>query len=179
MKLRTLVLGLGLLASAFSFSVQNAVASSDGTLRIEKQVKHELNMIPYVNAFDYMAFTVDANGNVTLTGAVTNPVVKTEAVNSVKRIEGVESVNSQIQVLPVSFMDNGLRIRLFRTIYGYPALQKYSLGVNKSIRIIVQNGHVTLMGVVDNQADKNIAGIRANTVPGIFSVDNQLQVVRN
>lgn len=179
MKLRTLVLGLGLLASAFSFSVQNAVASADGTLRIEKQVKHELNMIPYVNAFDYMAFTVDANGNVTLTGAVTNPVVKTEAVNSVKRIEGVESVNSQIQVLPVSFMDNGLRIRLFRTIYGYPALQKYSLGVNKSIRIIVQNGHVTLMGVVDNQADKNIAGIRANTVPGIFSVDNQLQVVRN
>ena len=179
MKLRTLVLGLGLLASAFSFSVQTAVASADGTLRIEKQVKHELNMIPYVNAFDYMAFTVDANGNVTLTGAVTNPVVKTEAVNSVKRIEGVESVNSQIQVLPVSFMDNGLRIRLFRTIYGYPALQKYSLGVNKSIRIIVQNGHVTLMGVVDNQADKNIAGIRANTVPGIFSVDNQLQVVRN
>ena len=168
-----------MLASAFSFSVQNAMASKTSAMPIEKQVRHELNMIPYVNAFDYLAFTVDSNNNVTLTGAVTNPVVKTEAVNSVKRIEGVESVNSQIQVLPVSFMDNGLRIRLFRTIYGYPALQKYSLGVNKSIRIIVENGHVTLMGVVDNQTDKNIAGIRANTVPGIFSVDNQLQVARS
>jgi hyperosmotically inducible protein len=118
------------------------------------------------------------DNTITLQGDVTNPVVKSEAANVVKKIEGVEHVDNQIQVLPVSFFDNGLRVRLYRTIYGYPALQKYSLGVNKPIRIIVDNGHVTLMGVVDNQTDKNIAGLRANGVPGIFSVDNQLKVVK-
>lgn len=177
MKVRTLVLLAGMMASAFAFSAQNAVASDAGTDRITKSVRHELNMIPYVNAFDYLAFTVGDN-TVTLKGNVTNPVVKSEAASVVKRIEGVEHVNNQIQVLPVSFFDNGLRVRLYRTIYGYPALQKYSLGVNKPIRIIVDNGHVTLMGVVDNQTDKNIAGLRANGVPGIFSVDNQLKVVK-
>jgi hyperosmotically inducible protein len=135
-------------------------------------------MLPYVNAFDYMTFTVDDNGNVTLSGQVTNPVLRSDANNVVKRIEGVERVDNQIQVLPVSFFDDGLRVRLFRTIYGYPTLQKYSLGVIKPIRIIVQNGHVTLMGVVDSEMDKNIAGMRANGVPGVFSVDNQLKVVK-
>jgi len=179
MKLRTLVLGIGMMASALSFAAQNAMSSVRGTEAIEKQVRHELNMLPYVNAFDYLAFTVDANNNVTLTGEVTNPVLKSDAGNVVKRLEGVEHVNNQIQVLPVSFMDDGLRRRLFRTIYGYPGLQKYALGVNKPIRIIVNGGHVTLMGVVDNEMDKNIAGMRANGVPGIFSVDNQLKVVKS
>src|SRR5215471_3611950 len=178
MKLRTLLTGLGSLALAFSLSV-NAMASRAGTEKLENQVRHELNMLPYVNAFDYMAFTVDDNGTVTLTGEVTNPVLKSDAGNVVKRVEGVEHVDNQIRVLPVSFMDNGLRLRLYRTIYGYPALEKYSLGVIQPIRIIVENGHVTLMGVVDSQADRNIAGIRANLVPGIFSVDNQLKVGRS
>jgi hyperosmotically inducible protein len=178
MKLRTIILGIGMMASALSLSAQNAVASERGMERIEKQVKHELNMLPYVNAFDYLTFTVNADNTVTLSGEVTNPVVKSDAGNVVKRIEGVERVNNQIQVLPVSFMDDGLRRRLFRTIYGYPGLQKYTLGVQKPIRIIVENGHVTLMGIVDSEMDKNIAGIRANGVPGIFSVDNQLKVVK-
>ena len=115
---------------------------------------------------------------VTLNGQVTNPVLRSDANNVVKRIEGVERVDNQIQVLPVSFFDDGLRVQLFRSIYGYPTLQKYVLGVQKPIRIIVQNGHVTLMGVVDSEMDRNIAGIRANGVPGVFSVDNQLQVVK-
>ena len=155
------------------------MASEVGTENLEKHVRHELNMLPYVNAFDYMAFTVDDNGTVTLTGEVTNPVLKSDAGNVVKRVEGVEHVDNQIRVLPVSFMDNGLRLRLYRTIYGYPALEKYSLGVIQPIRIIVENGHVTLMGVVDSQADRNIAGLRANSVPGIFSVDNELKVARS
>jgi hyperosmotically inducible periplasmic protein len=178
MKLKTLVLGLGMLASAFSFSVQSAIASARGTENLEKRVKHELNMLSYVNAFDYMTFTVDADNNVTLSGEVTNPVLKSDAGNVVKRIEGVEHVNNQIKVLPVSFMDDGIRRRLFRTIYGYGPLQRYALGVQKPIRIIVENGHVTLMGVVDSEMDKNLAGIRANGVPGIFSVENQLKVVK-
>ncbi len=178
MKLRNIVLGIGMIASALSLSAQNAVPSVREMQRIEKQVRHELNMLSYVNAFDYLAYTVNADNTVTLSGEVTNPVLKSDAGNVVKRIEGVERVNNQIQVLPVSFMDDGLRRRLFRTIYGYPALQKYSMGVQKPIRIIVDNGHVTLMGVVDSEMDKNLAGIRANGVPGIFSVDNQLKVVK-
>jgi hyperosmotically inducible periplasmic protein len=167
-----------MLAAALSLSAQNAMAADRGTERLNKQVRHELNMLPYVNVFDYLAFTTDADGNVTLIGQVTNPTVKSDAGRVVKRVEGVEHVDNQIQVLPLSPMDARLRFVLYRTIYGYPTLQRYSLGVNKSIRIIVANGHVTLMGVVDNQMDKNVAGIRANTVPGVFSVDNQLQVVK-
>jgi hyperosmotically inducible protein len=178
MKVRTFLLGLVMIAATVAFSVERGLASEAGTEGIEKRVRHELNMIPYVNAFDYLAFTVDANGDITLIGEVTNPVVKSDAGNVVKKIEGVEHVNNQIQVLPLSSFDDGLRLRLFRTIYGYPGLQKYALGVQKPIRIIVRNGHVTLMGVVDSEMDKNIAGIRANGVPGVFSVDNQLEVVK-
>src|SRR5581483_6546858 len=133
MKLRTMILGLGMIASTLSFTAQSAMASLRSTAAIEKQVRHELNMLPYANAFDYMTFTVDDNGTVTLTGDVTNPVLKSDANNVVKRIEGVERVDNQIRVLPLSPMDDGLRVRLFRTIYGYPALQKYELGLNKSI----------------------------------------------
>lgn len=179
MKLRTLVLGLAMMAAAAAFSAQSAFASTRGTAWVQDKVRHELNMLPYVNAFDYMTFTVDDNNTVTLRGEVTNPTLKSDAGNVVKRIEGVERVDNQIQVLPVSFFDNGLRVRLFRTIYGYPTLQRYAMGVNKPIRIIVENGHVKLIGYVDNEADKNIAGMRANGVPGVFSVDNQLEVVKN
>src|SRR6266481_4808622 len=177
MKLRNLGLGVGVVALALSLSVR-ATTSDQGIPRIQKQVRHELNMLPYVNAFDYMTFSVDENGTVTLNGEVTNPVLKSDAANVVKRVEGVERVDNKIQVLPVSFFDNGLRVRLYRTIYGYGPLQRYALGVQKPIRIIVENGHVTLMGVVDSEMDKNLAGIRANGVPGIFSVDNQLKVVK-
>ena len=176
MKARALVLMLGMIAAGFSLSAKNAVASTADNAGLQRQVEHQLNMLPYVNAFDYMNFTVSENGVVTLSGEVTNPVLKRDAFNAVKRVAGVERVDNQIAVLPVSFYDNGLRIRLFRTIYGEPALQKYGVGAEKNIRIIVANGHVTLVGFVDNQGDKTIAGIRAGSVPGIFSVDNQLQV---
>jgi len=181
MKLRNLGLGVGVMALALSLSAGATTSeplSDQGITRIQKQVRHELNMLPYANVFDYMSLTVDGNGIVTLDGEVTNPVLKSDAANVVKRIEGVERVDNKIQVLPVSFFDNGLRLRLYRTIYSGP-LQRYSLGVNKPIRIIVNGGHVTLVGVVDSEMDKNIAGIRANGVPGIFSVDNQLKVVKS
>ena len=188
MKSRKLVVGLGVMALALSLGATGALASEQqslsqpiseqGIARIQKQVRHQLNMLPYVNAFDYMTFTVDENGTVTLNGEVTNPVLKSDAANVTKKVEGVERVEDNIQVLPVSFIDNGMRVRLYRTIYGYGPLQKYALGVTKPIRIIVQNGHVTLMGVVDSEMDKNIAGIRASSVPGSFSVEDQLRVVK-
>jgi hyperosmotically inducible protein len=85
-------------------------------------------------------------------------------------------VDNQIEVLPLSPMDDHLRLELYRAVYGYPALEKYALGVQKPIRIIVKNGHVTLEGVVDNEGDKNLAGLRANGVSGTFSMTNNLQV---
>jgi hyperosmotically inducible periplasmic protein len=143
--------------------------------RITREVRHELLMLPYFGVFDNIAFRVDGY-TVTLLGQVVRPTLKSDAGNVVKRIEGVEKVDNQIEVLPPSPMDDRLRLRLYRAIYGYPALEKYALGVQKPIRIIVKNGNVTLEGVVDNEGDKNFAGIRANGVSGIFSVTNNLRV---
>jgi hyperosmotically inducible periplasmic protein len=143
--------------------------------RIQKEVRHQLLMLPYFTVFDNIQYKVEGY-KVILMGQVTNPTVKSDAGNAVKSIEGVEQVDNQIEVLPVSPMDEGLRRRLFIAIYGYPALQKYDMPVVKPIRIIVKNGHVNLEGVVDSEADKNLAGIRANSVPGVFSVTNDLQV---
>jgi hyperosmotically inducible periplasmic protein len=158
---------------------QQANAVSDKAVqRIVKEVRHELLMLPYLDVFDYLAYKVDVY-NVTLMGQVTRPTLKSDSERAVKSIEGVEQVDNQIEVLPPSPMDDRLRLQLYRAIYGYPSLQKYALGVQKPIRIIVKSGHVALEGVVDNQADKNTAGIRANGVPGTFGVVNNLQVVPN
>jgi hyperosmotically inducible periplasmic protein len=143
--------------------------------RIIREVRHEILMLPWYGVFDIIGFKVNGN-NVTLLGSVVRPVTKSDAENAVKHIEGVQSVNNQIEVLPPSPMDDGLRVRLFRAIYGFPSLEKYDLGTIKPIRIIVKNGRATLEGVVDSQADKDTVGIRANTVPGVFEVKNNLQV---
>lgn len=145
--------------------------------RITREVRHELLMLPYFGVFDYIAYKVDGY-NVTLLGQVVRPVLKSDAENVVKHIEGVEKVDNQIEVLPPSPQDDQLRRRLFRAIYGDPTLERYELGVQKPIRIIVKNGRVTLEGVVDNETDKNVAGIRANGVGGTFAVTNNLQVVK-
>ena len=163
-----------LLAVSLTFAQQNP-PSDKAVQRIQREVRHELLMLPYLGVFDNLAYKVDGY-NVTLLGQVTRPTLKSDAENVVKKIEGVEKVDNQIEVLPPSPMDDQLRRRLYRAIYGYPSLQRYAMGVQQPIRIIVKNGHVTLEGVVDNEGDKNTAGIRAKSVPGIFSVDNNLQV---
>src|SRR5579863_582824 len=145
--------------------------------RIAKEVRHELLMLPYFGVFDNIAYRVDGS-TVTLLGQVVRPSLKSDAENSIKHIEGVDRVDNQIEVLPPSTDDDRIRLAVFRAIYQFPSLQKYELGVQKPIRIIVKNGHVTLEGVVDNEADKNLAGLRANGVSGTFSVTNNLQVVK-
>src|ERR1700693_3737228 len=165
---------LSVVATVAAQDVQQPSAKSQD--RIVREVRHELLMLPYFGVFDYIAFKVDGS-TVALLGQVVRPTLRSDAENVVKRIEGVEKVTNQIEVLPPSPMDDRLRLELYRAIYGFPALEKYALGVQKPIRIIVKMGHVTLEGVVDNQADKDLAGLRANTVPGIFSVNNNLQVV--
>jgi len=147
--------------------------SLQAVARLQKEVRHELVMLPFLTVFDNLAYKVDGY-NVTLMGQVTNPSLKSGAENVVKKIEGVEQVDNQIEVLPPSPMDDGLRRRLYRAIYGYAPLQKYALPVIEPIRIVVKGGRVTLEGVVDNETDRNIAGLRANGVSGIFSVTNHL-----
>jgi hyperosmotically inducible protein len=145
--------------------------------RIVKEVRHEIIMLPYYGVFDDIKYSVNGY-DVTLMGQVTNPTLKQDAGNVVKHIEGVEKVDNRIEVLPLSTFDDGLRLRLYRAIYGYPTLEKYAMPVIKPIRIIVKTGQVTLEGVVDTQSDKDVAGIRANTVSGVFSVTNNLVVVK-
>src|SRR5579864_7614726 len=178
MKLRSLVLVVSIFCLAMPSIAQDqrGQASPKSEERITREVRHELLMLPYFGVFDYIAYKVDGY-NVTLLGQVVRPTLKSDAENAVKHIEGVEKVDNQIEVLPPSPMDDRLRLSLYRAIYGFPGLQKYELGVQKPIRIIVKNGHVTLEGVVDNETDKNIAGLRAKGVPGTFSVTNNLQVV--
>jgi hyperosmotically inducible periplasmic protein len=175
---RNLIAGVVMLAALATLSLaqDRNQPSPRSVERITREVRHELLMLPYFTVFDNISYKVDGS-SVTLMGAVVNPTVKSDAGNVVKKIEGVENVDNQIEVLPPSPIDDGLRRRLFQSIYGYPALQKYALGVQKPIRIIVKNGRVSLEGVIDNEQDKNLVTIRANSVPGIFSVTNNLQVV--
>lgn len=143
--------------------------------RIQREVRHEILMLPYFDVFDNITFKVEGY-DVTLSGQVVRPTLKTDAERVVKAIEGVEKVDNQIEVLPVSPNDDRIRIRAFRAIYGYSALQRYALPVIKPIRIIVKNGHITLEGVVDSEADKNLVNMRARGVSGSFSVTNNLMV---
>jgi hyperosmotically inducible periplasmic protein len=143
--------------------------------RLAKQVRHELVMLPWYSVFDNLAFRIDRD-KVTLLGQVTRPVLKSDAEAVVKRIEGVASVKNDIEVLPLSPMDDQLRRAEFRAIYGEAGMQRYANQPIPSIHIIVKNGNVTLEGVVDTEMDRNIANLRANQVPNVFSVKNNLVV---
>ncbi len=143
---------------------------------LSSQVRHQLVMLPYYSVFDDLSYSVD-NGVVTLSGDVTQPVVKDDAGRAVKHLAGVTQVINNIRVLPLSSFDNRIRLAEYRAIYGFGGLYRYAMGTQPAIHIIVDNGHVTLMGVVDRQGDKDMANIRANGVPGVFSVTNNLRVV--
>lgn len=175
MKSKLLMIAVSLLLLIPVMPGARAQVSPKSEDRITREVRHELLMLPYFGVFDNIEYKVNG-ATVTLIGQVVRPSLKSDAENAVKHIEGVERVDNQIEVLPPSSQDDRIRLQLFQAIYGYPALQKYALGVQKPIRIIVKSGHVALEGVVDNEADKNLAGVRANGVPGTFEVKNNLRV---
>jgi hyperosmotically inducible protein len=144
--------------------------------RIAKEVRHQLVMLPYYGVFDDIAFRVEGS-KITLVGAVTRPTLKSDAGNVTKRVEGVTEVDNQIEVLPLSPMDNQIRMAEYRAIYGDPVLStRYGFRAIPSIHIIVKNGNVNLEGVVANQGDKDLINVRANGVPNVFKVTNDLQV---
>ncbi|OLB86191.1 MAG: transport-associated protein [Chloroflexi bacterium 13_1_40CM_55_7] len=155
---------------------QNAPLSQKGIDRIIKEVHHELVMLPFYGVFDNLAYKVSPDGTVTLLGQVSRPTLKSDAENVVKRIEGVERVDNQIKVLPVSPNDDRIRRAVYRAIYGNEVLSQYALRAVPPIHIIVENGNVTLEGVVARQMDKQIAEMQAKSVPGVFSVTNNLKV---
>jgi hyperosmotically inducible periplasmic protein len=163
-------------SSAAQSQEANETLSPESQDRLIKEVRHELIMLPYYGVFDNLAFRVEGRA-VILEGQVVNPVTKSGAENSVKHIEGVEKVVNNIEVLPPSPMDGRIRRAVYRSIYSYGPLFKYGNMAVPPIHIIVKSGRVTLDGVVDNETDKNLAGMRANQVPGTFQITNNLRVV--
>jgi len=169
----------GMFLSAAFLAAQLGFAANHtgeaGEKRLEREVRRELVTLPFYSLFDHFAFRVEGY-TVTLMGKVSRPTLKSDAENVVKRIEGVEKVVNQIEVLPLSPNDNELRLRLYRAIYGHSTLQTLAIRAVPPIHIIVENGNVTLEGIVANEMQKNIAGIQANGVHGVFSVKNNLRV---
>src|SRR5262249_6577676 len=148
---------------------------SDEQLREKLAGKLRYDRVGYGITFDSINLGVQ-NGVVTLTGSVLDEPSHASALSIVANTPGVKNVVDNVQVQPVSPMDDDLRIRLARAIYGDPSLQKYWIDPQKPIRIVVNGGHVTLAGVVDNKMDRQIAEMRAKQVPNIFSVDDKLVV---
>jgi hyperosmotically inducible protein len=166
------LLGLGAAGAQPRAAVHPEGAAQD---RIVREVRHELTMLPNYGVFDDLSYRVDGT-SVTLLGEVTRPTLKSDADRAVKRIEGVGGVVNQIKVLPLSPADDRIRLAVYRSIYSQPGLDRYALQAVPPIHIIVENGHVALVGVVASAADKEMAGMRANGVSGVFSVENRLVV---
>ena len=152
------------------------LARESKPVTLPEAIRHQLAMLPRYNVFDELAFQVDG-GTVTLTGQVTQPVVKSDATDAVKHVEGVTAVVNNIEVLPLSPDDDRLRMAVYRAIYGAQSLSaRYGNTASPAIHIIVKNGVVRLEGVVANQMDRQVAGMRAQGVFGAFQVVNDLQV---
>ena len=175
----TLTLAAAVLFAPFAQGAISAAQSKKGLSGIEKDVRHELVMLPWFGVFDNLEFQVNPGGEVVLMGQVTRPTLRSDAENVVKRIEGVTHVINNIEVLPLSPMDDRIRMATYRSIFGFASMGRYAWGPVPPIHIIVRNGNVTLTGFVANEADRNIANIRANGVPGVFSVQNDLKVDQN
>ena len=172
----TLAMAAALLIAPAGLMASTNSQATRAQASLENEIRHEIVMLPWYNIFDSMRFSVDSGGVVTLTGQVTRPTLKSSAENVVKRIEGVSSVRNEIEVLPLSPNDDRIRLSVARAIYGYGPMQRYALGAQPPIRIIVKNGNVTLEGMVASEFDKNIANIRANGVSGVFAVTNNLTI---
>jgi hyperosmotically inducible periplasmic protein len=173
----SVVFSMLVLTSVAAYADQAASAlDQKGLDRIYKEVRHELVMLPYYGVFDNLSYKVDPDGTVTLMGQVANPVLKSDSERAVKRIEGVDKVVNNIEVLPTSIMDDQIRRAAYRAIYGNEVLSQYQVRAVPPIHIIVKNGHITLEGVVARAMDKQIAGMQANKIPDVFSVTNNLVV---
>jgi hyperosmotically inducible periplasmic protein len=145
---------------------------------VAEEIRHELVMLPFYNVFDNLEFRMADSGEVILSGQVTRPTLRSDAQRVVERLSGVTRVVNEIEVLPLSPMDDRIRLATYRAIYSRPGLDRYALRAVPTIHLIVKNGNVTLAGVVSTKADKNLAEITANGVFGVFRVTNDLRTER-
>ena len=196
---------VGLLGLAVLLVSPGAVARAQAQKTPDEMIRKELLQLPYYGVFDFLAFGYD-KGAVTLVGYAYRPTLKDDAERAVKRAPGVDTVINKIEVLPVAPMDDELRWKTYYAIYGDPFLSRYAPGGGMlwghrhafgagglgrfgpaefpgmepagdyPIHIIVKNGRIKLMGVVDNESDKTMAGMKASQVPGAFGVENDLMV---
>ena len=162
---------LFIIGSSLTAAQQSEPRATD----LAREVRHQLVLLSYYSVFDNLGFRVEGS-KIILVGQVVRPTLKSDAEAAAKSVEGVSSVQNDIEVLPPAPMDDQIRRATFRAIYDDPGMTKYGFQAVPSIHIIVKGGHVTLEGVVDNAADKNLAYIRANGVPNVFSVQNNLRV---
>jgi hyperosmotically inducible protein len=165
-------------AVAASAAVAAPAENAKDGLYLMNKIRKELVTIPYYGVFDNLAYKIDGS-TVTLYGQVVRPSTRSSAEKRVKKIEGVERVINNIEVLPLSTFDDSIRARAYRSIFRSGSLYRYAMGANPSIHIIVNRGHVTLEGVVSSKLDSQLAYFAANSVPGVFSVKNNLRVQRN
>jgi hyperosmotically inducible protein len=155
-------------------SAQTGSAPQISTLA--QKVRHELVMLPYFSVFDDLAFSIEGTDTVVLTGQVTRPILKSDAEGVTRRVAGVGKVVNNIEVLPLSPFDNSIRLAAYRAIFSRPGFAKYAVQAVSPIRIIVKNGNITLNGFVGNQMDKTLADMAARSVPGAFSVTDNLKI---
>lgn len=178
-KMKTLKKSLLTLGAAFVLAVVPATGFAQSQTitnpQLAKKVRKELVSLPYYGVFDNLAYNING-GTVTLYGEVVRASTRSSAERSVKRLPGVTRVVNQIKVLPLSRFDDNIRAATYRSIAGTGGLYRYLQGGNPSLHIIVNNGHVTLEGVVDRQGDMTLAKMAANQVPGVFSVTNNLRL---
>ena len=133
-------------------------------------------MLPYFSVFDNLGFTIEDSNTVVLSGQVLRPVLKSEAEAAMRRIEGISNVVDNIEVLPVSPFDDAIRLSAYRAIFSKTGFEKYADQALPPIRIIVKNGNVTLEGIVGSQMDRTVAETAARSVPGVFSVTDNLTI---
>ncbi|MBI3652326.1 MAG: BON domain-containing protein [Acidobacteria bacterium] len=175
-KIMTLAVAL-LLGATTAMAATSPNMKDDISYQTANQVRKSILKLPYYGVFDNIAFEVNGD-TVTLYGQVVRPTTKSEAAQRVGKIEGVDRVVNKIEVLPLSGFDDAIRLRTYRAVFNKGSLYRYAEGTNPALHIIVRNGHVTLEGVVANQGDSNLAYLAANSVPGVFSVTNNLRVER-
>ena len=175
-KMLALAAVLALSASAAVAAPANEGGQAAGYDQLAKKVRHELVTLPWYGVFDNLEYQINGS-TVTLYGQVVRPTTRSDAERRVSRLAGVSRVVNNIEVLPLSSFDDSIRARTYRALFGWNSpLFNYGRGVNPSIHIVVNRGHVSLEGVVSNEGDRNLAYILANQVPGVFSVQNDLQV---
>ena len=171
-----LVMSMPLLAMARQSNPKAELNTTQSQGVLAEKVRHELVMLPWYSVFDNLGFQIEGNNTVVLEGQVVRPTLKSDAGNVVKRIEGVTQVVNNIEVLPVSPNDDRIRVAAYRAIYFQPGMWKYRIQAVPPIHIIVDNGHITLVGVVGSQMDKTLAYMAAERVHGAFSVTDELRV---